>query len=144
MSLEDRIRPFRQNCPRLDHDHEVLFTLIDRLESFLEDQGDPTSLDRLLVELGAYFDAHFENEEQLMEATGFPELAEHRDEHTRMGAVYAEFVAKLRSDPDCNATAILADLKNWVRTHIAETDERLAKHLGAAGIDDRMGLYQIS
>ena len=123
----------------LDVDHRTMGDLIDFIANRFgpaahRDTQSPSELQHWLYVLGDRTRAHFSREETLMSATGYPELLEHKREHTLMMAEYTAMVREIvargtsRLLPDD-----LASLKDWFLGHLLYMDKRLAHHLSIVG-----------
>jgi hemerythrin len=110
--------------PHLDEQHKGLIELINRL-------GGETFLPVVLDELQSYVDEHFRDEERMMEAVGFPDLAAHKLQHaafeewleaSRQACRSGEVVGLLRDN-------IRSYLKTWLVNHILVSDKAYSAHL---------------
>lgn len=115
-------------CPRLDQDHRILFSIMERLDAYLAAPPDSKAIDALATELIAYFDTHFKNEEAVMEQAGYPDLEAHRREHAATSQRYRDIAILMREDP-WTARGVLVSLKEWWINHIGRADRQLAEYL---------------
>lgn len=107
----------------LDSDHKALIRLINRLHTALENDADSAQLKDIFAKLALYVERHFEREEQVMEACGYPETSQHEEEHRR-------FAENMRYQRDRYFSAgesgigeeLLVSLKNWLNHHILIQD----------------------
>ena len=76
----------------------------------------------LLDELEQLTSAHFADEEKLMDANGYPGLAEHRSEHMLLIGELREFIREVRSGRECLMQCHLVALKGWFFGHIVLAD----------------------
>lgn len=110
----------------IDDQHQRLFELGSQIHEMLklkrsEDKYD--DLMGLIKELSDYTVYHFEFEEGMMEAAGYPDLEKHQREHHA-------FIDKLEelSNQDLEtfqnkvAFEMLGFLANWIERHILDTD----------------------
>ena len=109
----------------LDADHRVLVSLINRLhESGGDEEARRATIDTVLETLVAYAAFHFEREEKVIEACGFPHIDAHKDEHQE----FAQQVGDLRrqfdagQDPAFHAE-LVEFLTNWLNHHILLQDK---------------------
>lgn len=110
--------------PAVDHDHQILIGLINRLgEATPEQDVDTQVIAGALATLIAYTQYHFEREEKVMEACGYPELLTHREEHIILtGEVMALKDRFLESDSDLTVGELLTFLTGWLNHHILLQD----------------------
>jgi hemerythrin len=109
---------------RLDRDHQVLVGLINRIDEAADDMTTRTRvLPEVLVTLIAYTVFHFEREEKVMAACGYPELEQHREEH-RMLTREVQALQRRFSDEPQSVTReeVLSFLTEWLNHHILLQD----------------------
>ena len=112
---------------RMDAQHKGLIALINLLE-------DKSRVGEALRKLEFYIAEHFRQEERLLEATGYPDLEKHKEQHRHFEAW---FDMQRRSFDEGNASRtahldIQGYLKIWLVNHILFTDKSYAKHIAAA------------
>jgi hemerythrin len=116
----------------IDAQHQELFR---RLGSLLDAMlaGDPTEIARLFDFLGAYVVEHFGAEEELMRKSAFPGYAVHKAAHDRFVRDYQELRRVFDAHGASSAVTIRTKtwIVDWLKAHIAGTDQLLAKHLRA-------------
>ncbi len=127
-------------CAGLDAMHQVIFGQIVALaESLREDAGGRA--ERLAAQLVAATAEHFEVEERLMEAHGYPQspCAEHRQQHRKFRAFLDTLTGEIRA----GATPALRLafrcqflLLDWFVSHIGIADRHLERHLAGNARDD--------
>ena len=109
--------------PILDSDHKALFRIVNQLHDFSETGATQETLGIIFGNLVAYIDFHFDREEKVMKACGFPALEAHAEEH----AEFARFIHDAREryagipDPDITRE-LLEYLKIWLNSHILIQD----------------------
>ncbi|UCH75283.1 MAG: hemerythrin family protein [Rhodospirillales bacterium] len=108
----------------LDEQHRGLILLINRLDSGV---SVPTALDELQI----YVDEHFREEERMLEAVDYPDLAAHKRQHaafeewleaSRQACRSGEVVGLLRE-------SISSYLKTWLVNHILVSDKAYSDYL---------------
>ena len=111
----------------IDNDHMTLFDLVEQFhEAYMTGAG-PEALGPVFERLLAYTDYHFQREEDIFEAAGFPECESHRASHeelkTEVQALYARFLkGELQGEETDLGLELLAFMKNWLHFHIMEED----------------------
>jgi hemerythrin-like metal-binding protein len=119
----------------IDGQHEELFRRAGALSAAMA-RGDRTEVGRLFEFLEAYVALHFAAEEALMQRAAFPGHAHHKAAHdgfvVELGRLRELWYA---SDVATDAVAVRTTrwIADWLRTHVAETDQALASHLRAEG-----------
>jgi hemerythrin-like metal-binding protein len=78
--------------------------------------------------------AHFRSEEQLMEQTGFPGLAEHRSAHQAILAQILHAAHRLQYGEAAAVQPALCSLRDWLLEHIEELDRQYGPWLNERGV----------
>ena len=124
---------FGTNVTVADDQHKVLFGLLNDLDAAIP-AGNRPAIGAKLVALVNYVVEHFAEEERLMTATGYPDYAAHKAEHTKLletcGGVAAKF-HKGELDITNDTTAFV---KDWLVTHIPNVDKHYGPYLNSKGI----------
>jgi len=117
--------------PEIDRQHSHLLDLMARLHDLVVGGGDRAVLSAVMEELERYTEFHFATEERLMDAHGYEDADDHKDEHSLMlddiHRCCDEYI--LASN---NPKPVLAYLEHWFVQHIHEVDRALGKALNAA------------
>lgn len=118
----------------IDQQHKQLLAILNDLVDEIERTEETTSADarKIFDRLAAYVTEHFEYEERLIAAAGFPEtsLAEHRKEHN----VLLQKVQDFEHVFDNGAHTALVEMMpflygDWLIHHICGTDKDYAPYL---------------
>jgi hemerythrin-like metal-binding protein len=114
----------------LDEQHMILIDVINQLAS-AESQNDRPVVAMIIDELVNYTIFHFEYEERLIEAAGFPDLEGHR----RIHQGFVKWVEDLRDDFTGHRRGqlggrIMGYLRDWLRDHILGGDQRYRPYIG--------------
>ncbi len=113
----------------IDDEHQLLIGVLNQLIEARDTPTEYTIADRVLRDLFAYADYHFEHEEELMATYDYPELSSHMTQH-------AQFIARLRqldlglSIGDARVEDLARFVLNWFVAHIMVTDMQLGAFLG--------------
>jgi hemerythrin-like metal-binding protein len=122
--------------PALDTDHRCLIRIINLLRE-VEGHDLGRMVETVLDTLHLYARYHFAREERLMEACGFPALAEHRAEHKNFAQTIAMLRLQYRGKGSRRAAGQLLDyLKGWLRQHILVEDMAYKRHLSTCAQAD--------
>jgi hemerythrin-like metal-binding protein len=77
---------------------------------------------------------HFSTEEELMELTAYPGLAEHRCRHAELTARVAEFLS-CPSEPNLKSyVELLHFVRDWFRGHILGSDQKYTLWMNQHGV----------
>jgi hemerythrin-like metal-binding protein len=108
----------------IDEQHSILIDTINQLAS-AESLHNHHSVLMIIDELASYAAFHFNYEERLIEAAGYPQLEEHRIIH----GTFIRWVAELREDYVAFGKrplgeSVLNYLRDWLSHHILGEDQR--------------------
>ena len=107
----------------LDGHHQTLFDLLARLDHGLETGLGTDWAQAMGQELTAYADYHFQTEEALLEAAGYPFLQFHRASHQAIALRMHALVAQLAGPTLDQAVRDLRDfVADWLAHHIEIED----------------------
>lgn len=109
----------------VDHQHQALLGLINRLWNCVVDHAGVHEVLRVLADLESYTLAHFVAEETFMRLMDYPMLPEHQQAHR----AFVERVAAERARVEQGGRATLElvhFLKDWLINHILVADKSYA------------------
>ena len=120
----------------IDDQHRAWMARFADMAAAIESRQGPREIARTLGFLVDYTERHFATEEKHMTASGYPDLAEHRQKHDELRGTLDNLVQDFQEE---GATHILADyvrnfLGNWFVDHIRGTDQKFAAFLRDRGI----------
>ncbi|MCP5365570.1 MAG: hemerythrin family protein [Hyphomicrobiales bacterium] len=109
---------------KLDQDHQTLLELINRIA---EADEAPVTYTRIIPEvlviLMAYTVYHFQREERVMIACGYPDLETHREEHWALTREVHLLQRRFSDDPHAlTREEVLRFLTGWLNHHIMLQD----------------------
>ncbi|WP_221797294.1 bacteriohemerythrin [Oceanobacter mangrovi] len=109
----------------IDGDHAEFSRLIEAIRN-----ADNAGFKELFLELTEHTLAHFELENRLMEAAGYPALGEHRGNHNRVAGELTQMAERASKGRVmfCRAYA-LEQLPEWFNLHIRTMDAAMVKWL---------------
>ncbi len=123
---------YKVGVDAIDADHQTIFSLTNILS---ENRVGDEELDAAIEELIDYTQYHFNREEAIMEACGYPDFDAHISHHKRLITRLNEIAADWQADRSPTTRHILrVFLKNWWVDHITNVDKTIAKY--ADGKDD--------
>jgi len=82
-----------------------------------------------LQELAKYTQEHFAEEERLMDAIHYPQLAAHRKKHEGLTRQVQELQAKFRDGKIVFSMTVSSFLAEWLKHHIKEDDVALVEYM---------------
>ncbi len=118
---------FKTGEDEIDKEHWGLFALIHDLGDKRAAGAVETSIAATIEALATYVDVHFEHEERLMQATGFPAFEAHKKAHEVLRRRVREFQEDFRRAPETfDHDALMEFLSNWLSQHILKRDMEFA------------------
>ena len=108
----------------MDDQHGILMDTVNELRQALVRGSGREQLSELLDRLIEFTRMHFWSEEQLMEQSGFPGLAEHRAEHHRMLAQMLQSAHRVQYGEGVRMRPLLCSLRDEYLDHIEELDRQ--------------------
>jgi hemerythrin-like metal-binding protein len=120
---------FSVKIPEMDQQHQKFFNLLNKVHLYNETQErDPEFLNELFRDLFAYVLTHFDDEEKLLEQTGFPGLELQKKQHQH----FRDQLVKLREQYiNSQATipqSVLTFMRDWFMNHVLEFDKEYGKY----------------
>jgi hemerythrin-like metal-binding protein len=116
----------------LDEDHRFMLGLLNDLEESIAAGGGDDAVTSILDALLDYTGYHFEREEAMMRAAGYPDVETHAHTHwvlkTQVTHIRERFIASPGSIHD---REVLAFLRNWLTSHIMGRDKLYAPFVAA-------------
>ena len=125
------VESFEENyllgVPVMDETHREFVDLVNRLTA-----AGNESFAALFAELVRHTEAHFEAENMLMQATGFPAIREHMDEHRRVLGDLMRMQGRVDAGSAAMARAYVREqIPDWFSLHALTMDSALAAHIKA-------------
>ncbi|TLD96614.1 non-heme iron protein [Helicobacter jaachi] len=111
----------------IDQQHQTLFNLAHKAYRIANSPSSPNEIKMILVEFFDYMKTHFKDEEQYMQAIGYPRLEEHRKIHRDIVAEMAGMVKNVHS-VEVLKEMISTIAKDWLLTHILQEDMQIEKY----------------
>lgn len=117
----------------LDAQHRGLIDLVNRLD------GDEP-LGRVLEELAGYAEMHFRDEEDLVEAAGYPGLTQQKNQHKAFQAWLDRTLNSCRSGGEASVARrdLYAYLSIWIANHLMVYDAAFTPWLEKQGLPDKV------
>lgn len=113
----------------IDAQHRRLFELGNELHTAMTQGKGKGSLSETLEKLVAYTKTHFANEEHLMQTHRYPDYPAHKAAHDALTARVVEFQKEFTAGRVGITVELLQFIRDWLRTHIGETDHKVATYL---------------
>lgn len=113
----------------VDQDHKKLVEIVNSLDEAVSGESNPELVGQVFDELLSYTQWHFRHEERMMQTYAYPDMFNHKAEHQELLNQAVDLKQKYENGDPSVPQALLPFLKDWLTTHIMETDKKLGKHL---------------
>ncbi len=123
----------------LDEQHLALADTMNELHCFLvrdenKHHAGMNQLCKQLADLREMTRRHFQDEEELMQEHGYPELIEHRREHVLLLAELQDCIREIEAGSKPFTLETLTALKHWQIDHVLNSDRELADYLDGCDV----------
>ena len=125
---------FSVKVRKFDDQHKKLVVLVNQLHDAMKAGQGNAILGVVLQSLISYTATHFKEEEQVMQANGYPDLARHKDMHQKLVSQVLDLQKKFQAGGDVLTMTVLSFLKDWLVSHIQGEDKKYGVFLNAKGI----------
>ena len=106
----------------IDTDHKYLIDVVNKAEASLKTHNN-VELTAVLQELAHYGKTHFEREELVAKAVGYPGLAKLHESHVKLDAVLTKFREEIGDTwTPAAVTQFTAFLRDWLIGHVIKED----------------------
>ena len=118
--------------PEIDDQHRQLVALTNALYDELQGAAPQREeIGTILEALVDYTHNHFIVEEDLFQRYGYPQTADHQDEHNGFASKVMALLARFEGGEDVSVE-VLEFLKDWLAHHICQVDRAYLPFLRAA------------
>lgn len=131
MAFVDWNASYSVKIVEIDLQHRQLIDIINNLHECMKSGGSPAKIIPIVNELVSYTRYHFGLEEKMLESTGYPEIAAHKQIHESMVAQVEKFRGMVADGKSSTPLKLMAFLKDWLTSHILQTDMRYSGHVAA-------------
>ena len=126
---------FSVGIKSIDDQHKRLVTCINTLYREMSLGKGKEVLASIMEELLAYTQTHFAYEEELFERLGYPDGPSHREEHLLLIKKVQEYSGGVNVGSRTSALTVSNFLKDWLYSHILNTDKKYASFFAGHGIE---------
>jgi|GEM_PF-92896 len=128
-------KEYSLNNAQMDENHRVFLETLETLAN-----ANKANFMQLFAALVEHTEAHFAEENTLMDSSGFPAIAEHKGEHSRVLGELKQLNERVAKGSIMFARAwINEQALDWFKLHLSTMDAALAKHLSNLHHDDLSG-----
>lgn len=118
----------------IDADHLHLEQLLKRFKRIGRESPQSSALSEAACDLVEFVRCHFEHEEELMTAAGYPDAERHRRNHAETMQMLTIYLHRLALSPADFPSPLIADMiEQWYAGHLVEFDWPMVEFLLKAG-----------
>ena len=121
---------FALGVAEVDHEHRQLIDVMNQLYQEMLLPNDEGDVSGFLAELEMHISAHFALEERLMQAHGYAEYADHKQDHERLLNQIRDLMDEYEDGVWVDMKAFSSALADWFSSHFSTFDARLHRQLG--------------
>ena len=132
---------YKTGIELVDDEHRRLFEIIDQTYTLIHDDFAHDKYDQimhLLEQLKNYTEFHFNDEEELMERIGYPDINSQKKAHSAFIEKLVDIDIHDLDAMDDNQQQYLLDLVNflvtWLSNHILGADKKIGEYMAANNI----------
>ena len=119
----------------LDVHHHRLFEILNDLFTLMADGSEDEPIIHVIEELQDYTHYHFDEEERIMAAMGYPDLELHKESHQVLIQVLNDFYAEAQNGMAIFVAIKLADIGlAWLKNHILNVDHKYYDYMVEQGL----------
>lgn len=122
MIWDDR---FATGVPGVDHDHQHLFAIFNRLEDAVHQAKSKQAIEAILVELAEYTGYHFRREEDFMKEQNWSGYEQHKHAHDGLLEVLGTLIYNFERGETHIEGVTLSFLEDWLVEHTQVMDKEL-------------------
>jgi hemerythrin len=108
----------------IDQQHKQLVDILNELYQAFMDKEHKEKIGSIIEKMSDYTRYHFTTEEKYFASFGFYDMENHIKEHQDFKERVNEFVLKYYVHNSALTYDVMIFLKNWLRNHIMETDQK--------------------
>jgi hemerythrin len=118
----------------IDDQHKKLIQMINTLHEAMKAGQTKQVLEKTLQDLATYAVYHFQTEEKYMQQFAYPGYLSHKMKHDAFVKKVTEFQGDYQSGKLGLSLDIMNFLRDWVTTHIKETDKKYSATFLSKGL----------
>ena len=134
MALMEWSPAFSVKVKKFDDQHKKLVDLVNQLHDAMRSGQGNAMLGVVLQQLITYTSSHFGDEEKLMAAHAYPDLAAHKAEHQKLVAQVLDLQKKFQAGSSMLTLTVMNFLKDWLINHIQGVDKKYSAFLNGKGV----------
>jgi hemerythrin-like metal-binding protein len=123
--------------PLIDYEHEELVNLINECYEEIESDPDFDMIEELLNRIYDGIERHFNNEEELMKNSTYPDRKAHLASHENLLISLRGMIERIVESPEEGIQELKTTLAEWFGRHVSTHDQTLARHFSNSSAEVR-------
>lgn len=119
---------------QFDEQHKKLIGIVNQLHDAMRSGKGSQIMGDILASLAAYTQAHFADEERLMQLHGYPGLAFHKKLHGQLVDRVRDFQREAETGGNVITQGVMMFLKDWLVQHIQGEDIKYGPFMNERGV----------
>ena len=120
--------------PQIDHEHQELFALAERLHQAIRADQEKEVLENHIDGLLEHTGYHFAHEEQLMEQIHYPHYQDHCREHEDLMRKARAMKQRVAAGEIGLSVELVEFLLEWLKRHTTTTDRQIGTFMRKCGL----------
>ena len=117
----------------IDTQHQVLVDLLNQIHEAIQQRHGAEVTQDIVLKLDEYTRVHFAVEESLMRISAYPDFSAHKGQHAEFVAQVQDLRQKIKTENAPISFELLRFLRNWLLSHIDESDKRFGQFYRQGG-----------
>jgi len=122
------------NVKEIDEQHKTFIGILNKIYDLVYQRIDQAELKKILDELVAYAEKHFQTEEGYFDKFNYEHSEEHKKEHLKLKTQIGDFYKKLEAGEVEISVELLDFLENWLVDHLDIQDKKYIKCFNEHGL----------
>ena len=122
------------NVKLFDDQHKKLVNMVNQLHDAMKVGKGSEVLGPIFNSLISYTASHFADEERLMQQNGYPDLAKHKAEHTKLTSQVLDLQKQYQANKTALSMPVMSFLKDWLANHIQGEDKKYGPFFNGKGV----------
>jgi len=134
MALIDRDDSFSVNVAEIDRQHQKLIAMINEFHDAMKQGQGKDASGTIINNMFNYTATHFKTEEQYFDRFGYPEKANHKQEHAAFVQEVSDFKDGFAQGKLGLSLDMMNYLSDWLQNHIKRSDKKYSQFFNENGL----------
>ncbi len=112
---------------QVDQEHQQLFAIVNSLHNAILEEEDYPALQKIFNHMATHTVEHFQTEERLMQAKGYPGFDRHKQAHDALLTKVEDLIQQLEEQDLPPSVKLTEFLTEWLAHHIKGEDQKMIR-----------------